>query len=378
MAKSNEQPRQIISTNCRAKPAVCLVLCCLVSTLSSQMLLLSCFAESCQRHSRGAGLRTSMKVLQRSRNNQQVRAQHRLERRLKFEETKSFSTGHDPQHLLMRLELMSKGQLKGFAPTVLESYLDQHGRSKDLAFEYAMRGEARLGRTDGIEEVLSRGNSEGMTKARLLDFAVEELSKCGFFSTVEHYFLLLRPSQKRLDHLFHAAIKKKNISAAERVLRHMDEEGFVVDKVHFEQLLQASVRAEGVWKAERHVRKMVSRRLEPTERIYGTLLDAYGSKGNVTACMRLLRGMKEHHLQPQNMHYGQVFKAAAKVSESQDHSFCLEQVLRTMMAERLRLNDANRADLLRAVGEPRYKEICRSCDLRSNVKRRKKTKELEK
>ena len=106
MAKSTEQPRQIISTNCRAKPAVCLVLCCLVSTLSSQMLLLSCFAESCQRHSRGAGLRTSMKVLQRSRNNQQVRAQHRLERRLKFEETKSFSTGHDPQHLLMRLELM--------------------------------------------------------------------------------------------------------------------------------------------------------------------------------------------------------------------------------------------------------------------------------
>eukprot|EP00913_Durusdinium_trenchii_P021438 g20148.t2 len=62
--------------------------------------------------------------------------------------------------------------------------------------------------------------------------------------------------------------------------------------------------------------------------------------------------MKEHHLQPQNMHYGQVFKAAAKVSESQDHSFCLEQVLRTMMAERLRLNDANRADLLRAVSSP--------------------------
>ena len=159
------------------------------------------------------------------------------------------------------MTLRSKGKMEGSAASLLASYVLQHGRSRTVAFERAMRAEARQESQEGIEDILSQAESAGMMKPMLLDYAVEELSRRGNLRLAQRYFSELTPSQKRLDLLFRAALKRKNVETALHILKEMDQEGFSVDQSHLERLLQVSVRREGPWRAERrHFKYMKERR----------------------------------------------------------------------------------------------------------------------
>ena len=273
--------------------------------------------------------------------------------------------------ILETLRLMSVGKLAGSPTAVLESYVEHRGRSLNLACELAVRAAAHSGHHEKIEEVLSRASSAGLERVFLLDFLIDELSKQGQLKMAKEYFTELTPSEKRLESLFHAAVKRKDVAQALQYLREMQQEGFALKASQYNQVLQASVRREGPWRAELRLRSMMEHGLRPSERAFGSLLDAYAKKGNVTACQRLLRSMQEHGVAPEEMHYGQVLKACAKQGGDPYNCHAVEGIVKAMRRQRLRLNEAHKADLVEVLGAWRYSKLCRSLGLHAKPPKRK-------
>lgn len=290
------------------------------------------------------------------------------EKRLRMEQKMQRVSLQEAPDIIETLRLMSLGKSPGSPTAMLESYIEHQGRSLHLACELAVRATARSGGNEQIEEVLSRASSAGLERAMLLDFLIDELSKQGQLKMAKEYFTELAPSEKRLERLFRAAIKRKDVAQALQYLREMEEEGFVAKASQFNQLLQISVRREGPAQAETRLKSMVEEGLQPTERAFGTLLDAYALKGDVPACQRLLRSMVDHALVPEDMHYGQVLKACAKKGDP--HScHAAEQIARAMRKQRLKLNEANKADLMTVLGARRYSQLCRSLGMHAKPPR---------
>ena len=73
----------------------------------------------------------------------------------------------------------------------------------------------------------------------------------------------------------------------------------------------------------------------------------------------------------------EALKACAKVGHTEDQSFNAEQLVRTMRDNKIPLNQMCRADLLTAVGERRYRQICRSCGFPCTLQKKMKRKVSE-